>query len=52
MSTDPRLAKLVADTHQEENGEDSFDSATFLYDLYKTSTVKEIEHFKGLIAQV
>ncbi len=25
---------------------DTFDEASFLYDLYKTSTVNEVSHFK------
>jgi len=29
-----------------------FDAATFLYDLYKTSTVREIDDFKNTIVEV
>ena len=42
VEKDERLHKIV-----EVNGEiETFDAATFLYDLYKTSTVREIDSFK------
>ena len=37
-------------TIKEQGAEgDQFDAATFLYDLYKTSTVREIDDFKNTL---
>ena len=49
VSLDPRLEQLVENSNSTT---DEFDSSTFLYDLYKTSTVKEIEAFKQLLEKV
>ena len=49
---DSRLAKLLENCTLDANHPDSFDAATFLYDLYKTSTVREIEQFKQILVQV
>lgn len=50
VQTDARFSAIVKDAPNME--EDPFDSATFLYDLYKTSTVKEIEQFKAVLSKV
>ena len=52
MDQDSRLAKLLENCTLDAEDPDSFDAATFLYDLYKTSTVREIDQFKHLLAQV
>ena len=49
VSFDPRLQQLVDNSNSTT---DNFDSSTFLYELYKTSTVKEIEAFKQLLVKV
>jgi len=43
--------KYYNSTFQTDDDE-SFDAATFLYDLYKTCTVREIEQFKVLLREV
>lgn len=50
-TTDSRLLPLIKGQAENNDG-DSFDAATFLYDLYKTSTVREIENFKEVLAGV
>jgi hypothetical protein len=40
VEKDDRLANLLVNDNLSE---DPFDAATFLYDLYKTSTVREID---------
>jgi hypothetical protein len=49
LEQDDRLANLMVNDNLSE---DPFDAATFLYDLYKTSTVREIDQFKVLLAHL
>ena len=46
VQREPRLAQLV------DQPRESFDETTFLYDLYKTSTVKEIDDFKATLIKL
>ena len=54
IQKDESLAKLIYDQSPAKNGMDQnkFDAATFLYDLYKTCTVREIDQFKVLLQEV
>ena len=62
VERDDRLAEIVDVQYVEEADDEmelgkaqsdkGFDAATFLYDLYKTSTVREIDDFKNTIVEV
>ena len=49
VEKDDRLANLL---NNDNVSDDPFDAATFLYDLYKTSTVREIDQFKVLLSDL
>ena len=46
IEKDERLQKIVEVEPVADGEQENFDAATFLYDLYKTSTVREIDSFK------